>query len=250
MFCIIVASMYVDSTTQGKYTRHLLRESFREDGKVKHRTIANLSRCPKEEIDGIRLALKHKKDLAALVSIPEVVSCKQGLSVGAVWLVYDLARQLGITKALGTSREGKLALWQVIARVIDQGSRLSAVRLAGHHAACDILGLGAFNEDDLYENLDWLDKHQARIEDRLFKTLHAENKPGLYLYDVTSSYLEGCCNELGAFGYNRDGKRGKQQMWATEACSKANRSRIWSVTGFTTSRPSPNRRSRRCSSRK
>ena len=216
--------MYVDSTTsQGKYTRHLLRESFREDGKVKHRTIANISQCSQEEIEAIRLALKHKKNLAGLVSIPEVVSCKQGLSVGAVWLVYDLARQLGISKALGTSREGKLALWQVIGRVIDQGSRLSAVRLASSHAACDILGLDAFDEDDLYANLDWLDETQAGIEDRLFKTLHADGKPELYLYDVTSSYLEGCCNELGAFGYSRDGKRGKQQIVIGLLCDEMGR---------------------------
>lgn len=222
---ILAASMYVDSTTsQGKYVRHLLRESFREDGKVKHRTIANISQCSLEEIEAIRLALRHKKNLAALIENPggrQAVSCKQGLSVGAVWLVYDLARQLGITRALGSSREAKLALWQVIARVIDQGSRLSAVRLAGSHAACDILGLDAFDEDDLYQNLDWLDAQQARIETRLFQSLHANSKPGLYLYDVTSSYLEGCRNELGAFGYNRDGKKGKQQIVIGLLCNEA-----------------------------
>jgi len=230
--------MYVDSTTsQGKYTRHLLRESFREDGKVKHRTIANLSPCSPEEIEAIRLALKHKKHLAALVSIPEVVSYQQGLSVGAVWLVYDLARQLGISQALGPSREGKLALWQVIGRVIDQGSRLSAVRLASSHAACDILGLDAFDEDDLYANLDWLHEHQARIEGRLFKTLHADSKPELYLYDVTSSYLEGGGNELGAFGYNRDGKKGKQQIVIGLLCNE--RGRPLSIEVFAGNTPDP-----------
>ena len=78
----------------------------------------------------MRLALKHKKDLSQLISVTDAVSLRQGLSVGAVWLIFDLAKQLGITEALGHSRQGKLALWQVIARVIDQGSRLSAVRLA------------------------------------------------------------------------------------------------------------------------
>lgn len=227
---IVVASMYVDSTTsQGKYVRHLLRESFREDGKVKHRTIANISQCAQEEVEAIRLALRHKKNLAGLIENAgsdsgggglQTACCKQGLSVGAVWLVYDLARQLGITKALGSSRQAKLALWQVIARVIDQGSRLSAVRLAGSHAACDVLGLDAFDEDNLYENLDWLDEHQARIETRLFKSLHATSKPELYLYDVTSSYLEGCRNELGAFGYNRDGKKGKRQIVIGLLCNE------------------------------
>ena len=205
--------MYIEKTnSRVKYTCYLLRETFREDGKVKHRTIANLSGCSEEEIEAMRLALKHKKDLSQLVSVTEAVSLRQGLSVGAVWLIFDLARQLGITEALGSSRQGKLALWQVIARVIDQGSRLSAVRLAGSHAACDILGLGPFNEDDLYENLDWLDENQSKIEDRLFKSSYPKKKPGLYLYDVTSSYLEGQYNELSAFGYNRDGKKGKRQI--------------------------------------
>jgi len=216
--------MYVDkSTSQGKYKRYLLRESYREGGKVKHRTLANISSCSQEEIEAIRLALRHKKDLAALVSINESISLHQGLSVGAVWLLNALARQTGITEALGSSREGKLALWQVFARVIDQGSRLSAVRLARCHAACDILGLEAFDEDDLYANLDWLCENQVRIESRLFKPIHRGQAPALYLYDVTSSYLEGTCNELGAFGYNRDGKKGKRQIVIGLLCNEKGR---------------------------
>jgi len=127
--------------------------------------------------------------------------------------LHELAKEIGITRALGHTQEGKRALWQVIARVIDQGSRLSAVRLAGSHGACAILGITqSFNEEHLYKNLDWLSKQQEKIEDRLFNCLHSDKKPELYLYDVTSSYLEGQCNELGAFGYNRDGKRGKRQI--------------------------------------
>ena len=149
-----VVTMYVDTSTvhtsSGKsYTRHLLRESYREEGKVKHRTIANLSSCTPEEIEAIRLALSHKHHLAALVNLKEDLRLEQGLSVGAVWAVFSVAKRLGIVAALGSSRAGKLALWQVIARVIDQGSRLSAVRLAGSHAACDVLNLRKFNEDDL-----------------------------------------------------------------------------------------------------
>jgi hypothetical protein len=202
--------MYVDQSHSGQYTRYLLRDSYRQDGKVKHRTIANLSACSPEEIAAIKLALKHKGDLAALLSPREDVTLRQGLSVGGVWAVYDMARQVGIEAALGNSRQGKLALWQVIARVLDQGSRLSAVRLAGSCAACDILGLDGFDEDDLYANMDWLDAHQRDIEDRLAPP--PAQGGGLYLYDVTSSYLEGDCNELAAFGYNRDGKRGKRQV--------------------------------------
>ena len=136
----------------------------------------------------------------------------QGASIGAVWLVYTLARRVGVTAALGSTREGKLALWQVIARVIDQGSRLSAVRLAGTHAAGEILEVEPFHEEHLYANLDWLQAHQVAIEQKLFHQLHRGQPPELFLYDVTSSYLEGEKNQLAAFGYNRDGKKGKRQI--------------------------------------
>ena len=193
-----------------------MRESYREEGKVKHRTIANLSSCTPEEIEAIRLALSHKHHLAALVNLKEDLRLEQGLSVGAVWAVFSVAKRLGIVAALGSSRAGKLALWQVIARVIDQGSRLSAVRLAGSHAACDVLNLAKFNEDDLYNNLDWLRENQAKIEDHLFAKRngrkHDQDKQQLFLYDVTSSYLEGTKNELSAFGYNRDKTKGKRQI--------------------------------------
>lgn len=110
-----------------------------------------------------------------------------------------------------SERHGKLALWQVIARIIDQGSRLSAVRLAATHAVCDVLGLGKFDEDDLYDNLDWLSENQSVIEQRLLRQMKRTQEPGLFLYDVTSSYLKGTQNELSAFGYNRDGKKGNQK---------------------------------------
>ena len=132
--------------------------------------------------------------------------------MGAVALLYALAQQIGLTQALGPGREASLALWQVIARVIDQGSRLSAVRLARHHCAQELLGLARFDEDDLYANLDWLCENQPRIEQRLFDQHSRQDHGGLFLYDVTSSYLEGEHNELAAFGYNRDGKRGKRQI--------------------------------------
>ena len=209
--------MYVDIAykNQGdkKYRRCLLRESYRENGKVKHRTIANVSSCTDSEIKAIKLALKHKEDLSEVGTIKGKVKSKQGLSVGAIITLKALADRLHITKALGKSRMGKLALWQVMARIIDQGSRLSAVRLAGSHAVCDLLNLESFNEDSLYCNLDWLSDNQQKIEKRLFTMRYkGEDVPRLYLYDVTSSYLEGMENELGDWGYNRDGKKGKMQI--------------------------------------
>jgi Transposase DDE domain len=208
--------MYIDTshiTRGGKtYTRHLLRESYRAHGKVLHRTIANVSQCSEAEIAALRLALRYKEDLEHLGTLQDAITLKQGVSFGAVWTVYQIARRLGIAQALGTTRAGKLALWQVIARVINQGSRLSAVRLAMAHAACDVLGLGPFDEDALYENLDWLASAQAAIEDRLYVQRTTTKPITLFLYDVTSSYLEGTHNELAAFGYNRDGKKGKRQI--------------------------------------
>jgi transposase len=216
--------MYIETSHScGKYTRHLLRESFREGAKVKHRTIANLSGCSTEELEAMRLALKYKGDLTALGSVRSDIGLRQGVSVGAVWVVYDLARQLGVVDALGPSREGRLALWQVIARVIDQGSRLSAVRLAMSHAACEVAGLEGFNEDDLYGNLDWLEQKQEGIEERLGNQREGKGESQLFLYDVTSSYLEGRYNELGEFGYNRDGKKGKQQIVIGLLCDEVGR---------------------------
>lgn len=215
--------MYIDksiSRQHGKvYTRYLLRENYRENGKVKHKTIANLSCCSESEIAAIKLALKHKHDLNSLSTKGITVKNTQGVSVGADWLLLDIAKQLGIVKALGNTRNAKLALWQIIARIINQGSRLSSVRLAMQHATCDILGLDKFDEDDLYENLDWLSEEQEKIEERLFRQ-SGKKKIELFLYDVTSSYLEGKCNELAAYGYNRDGKKGKLQIVIGLLCNQ------------------------------
>lgn len=203
------------------YLSILLRHSYRENGKVCKRTVANLTHYPPEDVRAIELALKYKRDLGALGSVKEI-QLKEGLSVGAVWTVYRVAKRLGVEKALGNDFAGKLAMWQVIARVIDQGSRLSAVRLAQAHAACDVLGIRrGFDENDLYENLTWLCHDQEQIERRLFAARHGAGKPELFLYDVTSSYLEGEQNELGAYGYNRDGKKGKLQIVIGLLCDES-----------------------------
>jgi len=237
--------MFVDrckyTTKYGKtHVRYLLRESFRQNGKVRHRTILNLTPYGEEAALAIQYALKHRRELAQTAKRLPGATVRQGLSVAAVWLLFQLAGELGIVKALGETREGKLALWQVFARAIGQGSRLSAVRLASEHAACDVLDLDSFNEDDLYENLDWLTANQSKIEQRLFKKLaskrqSAQKEKGqsvkkdqsgcrssetIFLYDVTSSYFEGEHNELAAFGYNRDGKKGKRQVVAGLLCDE------------------------------
>lgn len=206
--------MFIDDQTYTKnnkvYRRVLLRNSYRVNGKIRHDTIANLSQCSEEEIKAIKLAIKHKGDLNKLVT--RKVKTKQGLSVGAVWVINHLAKELGISRALGKSREAKLCLWMIMATLIEQGSRLSATRLAQRHAVCDILNIDSFNEDDLYKAMDWLEERQEKIENTLFNNRYLDYKPQFYLYDVTSSYFEGQQNELSAWGYNRDGKKGKKQI--------------------------------------
>src|SRR5437773_780892 len=194
-------------SSNGKiYQSIFLRQSYRDGPHVRKRDIANLTHCDPQEI-----ALQFKGDLAALGSLDKI-QLSQGLSVGAVWTVLEIARRLGIDQALGPEFAGQLALWQVLARVIEQGSRLSAVRWAQRHAACDVIGIRrGFDENDLYANLTWLSQHQESIEKRLFAKRPGQ-KPNLFLYDVTSSYLEGKCHAYGAYGYNRDGKKSQKQM--------------------------------------
>jgi len=215
--CIIYVDMHIVRSkfkpASGKvYETILLRESYREGKKVKKRTVANLTNCSPQEIAAIELALKHKDDLTTLISRSKPI-VNEGLSIGSVWVVYEAAKRLGIMGALGNKRQGQLALWQVIGRVLEQGSRLSTVRLAETYAIAPAIGLEqGFNEEDLYKNLFWLSQNQVSIEDKLFALKSKNSPPNLFLYDVTSSYLEGDKNELADWGYNRDKKKGKKQI--------------------------------------
>ena len=207
------------------YEQILLRESYRQPGAkrsaVKKRTLLNLTKYSGQIITALELALKHQGDLSALTATSDI-ALAQGPAVGAVFTLLEVARRLGIEKALGTDQNGKLALWQVIARAHSQGSRLSAVRLAQTTAAADVIGFEqGFSEDNLYENLTWLCENQEAIEKRLFAFRRGQDKPELFLYDVTSSYLEGDHNELADWGYNRDKKRGKKQIVIGLLCDEA-----------------------------
>jgi hypothetical protein len=194
------------------YETILLRESYREGKKVKKRTVANLTNCSPQEIAAIEWALKHKTKLDE-ITFQEKPTMQEGLSVGSVWVVYEMAKRLGITNALGHDRQGQLALWQVIARVLQQGSRLSAIRPAETYAIAPVIGLEkGFNEEDLYKNLFWLCQNQEAIEDKIYSSRVKASPPNLFLYDVTSSYLEGEENALADWGYNRDKKKGKKQI--------------------------------------
>lgn len=186
----------------------LLRESFREAGQVKNRTLANLTSWPATRVEALRRLLRGELDHLADT---RPVS---GPVYGVLSTLKEVAGQLGIPAALGRKRPGQLALFLTLARVAHQGSRLSAVRWAENHAVAEVLGLSRFDEDDLYAALDDLCARQKRIEQALYQRYldRRSNPPTLFLYDVTSSYLEGQHNALGDFGYNRDGKRGKLQL--------------------------------------
>jgi plasmid stabilization system protein ParE len=185
----------------------LLRESYRERGLVKSRTLANLSHWSPARIEALRRALRG--DFDSLAATPT-----SGPVFGLLFALKQLADSLGLTAALGKTRLAKLALFLVLARVAHQGSRLSAVRWATDHAVAEVLGLGFFDEDDLYAALDDLCARQQPIERALYRQYLKRRgaPPTLFLYDVTSSYLEGQHNALGDYGYNRDGKRGKLQI--------------------------------------
>ena len=185
----------------------LLRESYREGGKVRTRTIANLTHWPPERLAAMERLVKGEFDGWS----GEIIS---GEIFGVLFALKQLADQVGITRVLGTAPESKLNLFLILARIAHGGSRLSAVRWAQQHTVADVIGLGKFDEEDLYAALDWLAGQQARIEQAVYQDYvkRCGQPPMLVLYDVTSSYFEGECNELAQYGYNRDGKRGKQQI--------------------------------------
>ncbi len=173
------------------------------------RTLANITRWPPARIEALRQLLRGHFD----EHMPEQTPLRQGKAIGALFVLRALSSRLGIEKALGKREEGKRALFLVMARELIQGSRLASVRWAGEQAVEEVLGLEPFDEDDLYQTLDWLCAHQERIENRLFRYRYGSNEiPQLFLYDVTSSYLEGEQNELADWGYNLERKKGKKQV--------------------------------------
>lgn len=216
-FANIVATMYIDrstvKTSSGKsHTRVLLRESYREKGKVKKRTLANLTALPEQLINVIKSYLtgKPKSSEIEMVNLREVVA-NTGLRFGSLFVLFTFIKRMGILDALGNSRNALLIAWLICARILFQGSRLKAARLAKQYAVKSVLGVEEFNEDQLYKALDWLHGRQKEIEKYLLRH-NKNNTKGLFLYDVTSCYFEGEQNELSDYGYNRDGKKGKKQI--------------------------------------
>ncbi|MGO8954407.1 MAG: IS1634 family transposase [Rhodomicrobium sp.] len=190
----------------------LLRESYRDGGKVKTRTVANLSDWPDAKVEALRRVLKGE---TAIVS-QDGLSIERSLPHGHVAAVLGMARKLGLHKLLPGSppRLAKLALAMIVARVVEPAAKLATARQLSEATAAHSLGavleLGAVDEDELYAALDWLGEAQPKIEQALAKR-HLRDGC-LVLYDLTSSYLEGRHCELGRFGYSRDGQPGKLQI--------------------------------------
>lgn len=196
------------------YTSTLLRRSYREGNKVKNETIASLTHCSEEEIQAISNALKNVNqpmNPPSKAPVLESFKSRQGKSVGSIWVIEKLASSLGITEALGDSFHARLILWLIIARIIDQGSRLSAVRLDIEYDLASVLKLQrGFDENDLYDALRWISNNQSQIEDKLYE--RRKSSSPFFFYDVSSSYLEGVQNAFAEFGYNRDNKKRKKQI--------------------------------------
>ena len=187
---------------------------------VVHQTLANLSKLPAALIDLIDCFCRQSESKEPALprsaggSEPSS-SVHLGPCYGVLAGLHALAQELGIVTAVGReSRTQRLALYLVYMRLAHQGSRLSAARASEDHAVREILQVGRFDEDDLYEALDYLEQNQTGIEQALPSARGPGSAGAIFLYDVTSSYFEGQHNELAEFGYNRDGKKGKKQMVA------------------------------------
>jgi len=186
----------------------LLRESYREAGKVKKRTLANLSHVPIDQVEALRRALKGEQ-LVPVDTLLEVIGSKHHGHVQAVRLAM---KRLGFESLIASkrSRQRDLVVAMVAARILQPDSKLATPRWWHTTTLPEDLGVADAGEDDLYAAMDWLLDRQARIEKKLAARHLREG--GLVLYDLTSSYLEGEYCPLAALGHNRDGKQGKLQV--------------------------------------
>src|SRR5829696_8022103 len=202
-----------------EYKSHLLRRSFREDGKVKKETLANLSHLPDEVIELIRGALAGRRYLDA----DGAFDVERSLPAGHVQAAMVMARRLDLARLLdrAPSRERDLCMAMICQRVIAPASKLGTVRALGQSTLASELGLHDVDEDDLYAAMDWLLERQARIEDRLARRHLRDGE--LVLYDVSSSYFEGRSCPLARIGYSRDGKRNTPQIIYGLLCDKPGR---------------------------
>jgi hypothetical protein len=205
--------MYIESVpNRGSPPAILLRESFRDDGRVRKRTLANLSAWPTALVEGLRTLLKGGLAVAA-----DGIRIRRALPHGHAAAVLGTIRAIGLDRLLGRpsdKRLAPLAIALIASRLVSPASKLATARDLAADTACSslgrLLGLGTVDETELYRALDWLGARQGAIETALARR-HLKDG-ALVLYDVSSSWLEGRCCELARFGYSRDGKKGKLQI--------------------------------------
>jgi transposase len=191
----------------------LLRESYRHEGKVRKRTLCNLSDWSPAHVEGLRGVLKGGTVLPAE---HDAFTVTRSLPHGHVAAALGTARKIGLDRILGPdgNRCRDLILALLIGRILDPVSKLAAARTLSPATASsslgEALGLGEVDDDELYAALDWLLARQAAIETALARR-HLQNGT-LVLYDVSSSYMEGRCCPLAKRGYSRDGKKGTLQI--------------------------------------
>lgn len=195
----------------------LLRESYRDNGRVKKRTLANLSALPQSIIEGIKLLFKQGIVLENIESVEVIESQPHG----HVACLLSKAKQIGLDKLIysRSSKQRSLSLCMIAGRLLFPGSKLSLSRNAHLSSLAKELNLSSStDEDDFYECLDWLYQNQERIEKKL-ASKHLENGK-LILYDISSAYLEGSTCSLAARGYSRDKRRDKLQIVFGLVCTK------------------------------
>ena len=206
--------MYIAKVpNRGSAPAILLRESYREDGKVKNRTLANLSRWPQAKVDALSAVLKGNLPKG---SFQDSFSITRSLPHGHVAAVLGTLRSLGLEELIDPvpSRNRNLITAMIVAQVVDPSSKLACARGLRSDTASsslgEVLSLTNANSNDLYEAMDWLLPRQGDIEDALAKR-HLKGGT-LVLYDVSSAAFEGRTCPLGAIGHPKDGVRGRLQI--------------------------------------
>jgi hypothetical protein len=190
------------------YESHLIRRSVREGKRVRHETIANVSKLPPAALDALRRALAGQ----TLVAGEEAFEVVRSLPHGHVAAVLGACRRLELARLLDRagSRERSLVVAMIAQRLLEPGSKLACARALGQSTLADELDVRGATEDELYAALDWLAERQERIEDRLARRHLRAGE--LALYDLSSSYFQGRTCTLAALGYSRDGRRGTLQI--------------------------------------
>src|SRR6266566_5154115 len=193
--------------TERTYERHLLRRSFRDGGKVRKETLANLSHLPPEAITAVRAVLAGQ----TLVDAGAAFEVTRSLPHGHAAAVHAMARTLGFPALLGPAgRDRDLALALIISRVLRPASKLSTAGWWDDVTLGPDLGVAGASTDDIYAAMDWLHGRQDGIEKQLAARHLREG--GIAMFGLSSSWVEGAHCELAAYGYSRDGKRGKPQI--------------------------------------